>query len=161
MMGVVRVALTLVVALASACATWTARPEHDPTESTSTAMLLAAADHDGATGRVREANARYEAIVRERPDDPLAPEALHRLALLRVDPTSPLRDRRIAQALFRRLARDYPATPQGREARSWRVVLRELDRCEVEATRQGADAERLRQTLESIKDSDLELEQNP
>jgi outer membrane protein assembly factor BamD (BamD/ComL family) len=161
MMVGMRVALVLVAVLASACTRWAARPDHDTTETPSTAALLAVAQRDAEAGRAREANARYEAIVRERPGDPLAAEALHRLAVLRIDPASPLRDRRIAQTLFRRLAHDYPDTPQGHEARSWRVVLRELDRCEVEATRRGADAEQLRQTLESIKDSDLELEQNP
>jgi hypothetical protein len=81
--------------------------------------------------------------------------------MLRVDPSGPLRDRRAAQALFRRLANEYGDTLPGREARAWRLLLREIDRCEAEAARRGADVEKLRQTLESIKDSDLELEHEP
>ncbi len=161
MMRIVRITLALVVLLASGCARWTAGPGHEAPDGTSAAALLAAGDRDAAAGRARQASARYDAIVREHPGDPLAAEALQRQALLRMDPTSPLHDRRIAQSFLRRLARDYPSTPQGREARTWRLVLRELDSCEVEATRRGADAEQLRRTLESVKDSDLELEQKP
>ena len=122
---------------------------------------LARADEDALRGRPREAYGRYETIVRDHPNDPVAAEALHRMAMLRVEAGSPLRDRRMAQLLFRRLATDYGNTLSGREARAWRVLLREIDRCEAEATRRGADAEKLRQTLDSIRDSDLELEQHP
>lgn len=122
---------------------------------------LDAADREAAAGRFREATAQYEAIVKNDPKDPAAAEALHRLVMLRLEPGSPLRDRRAAQANLRRLATEYGSTLPGREARAWRTLLGQLDRCETEAARRGADVEKLRQTLESIKDSDLELEQRP
>ena len=40
-------------------------------------------------------------------------------------------------------------------------LLGEIDRCTVEATKRGANAEKLQKTLDSIRDSDLELEQHP
>jgi hypothetical protein len=79
--------------------------------------------------------------------------------MLRAEPGSAVRDQRAAQAHFRRLAGEYRNTLSGREARAWRNLLAELDRCELEATKRGADADKLRQTLDSIRDSDLELEQ--
>ncbi len=127
----------------------------------SVSTALAAADRDSLAGRAREANARYEAIVRDHPDDPGAAVALLRQAMLRLEPGSPIRDRRAAQTLLRTLATEHGDTLAGREARIWRGLTREIDRCEVEATRRGADAEKLRQTLDSIRDSDLELEQHP
>jgi hypothetical protein len=136
-------------------------PVQLPGLTDATGLELDRADEDALQGRPREAYARYEAIVRDHPNDPAAAEALHRMAMLRVEAGSPLRDRRTAQLLFRRLATDYGTTLSGREARAWRVLLREIDRCEAEATRRGADAEKLRQTLDSIRDSDLELEQHP
>jgi hypothetical protein len=122
---------------------------------------LAAADRDAAAGRSRDAVARYEAIVKEHPKNPEAAEALHRLAVLRLEPGSAVRDRRAGLANLRRLATEYGTTLPGREARAWRQLLGQIDRCEVEAAKRGADVEKLRQTLESIKDSDLELEQRP
>jgi hypothetical protein len=123
------------------------------------AEALADADRSALAGRPREAATRYEAIVRDHPADASAAEALHRLVMLRLEPSSPVHDRRVAAALLRRLATDHGNTLVGREARAWRSVLRDLDKCEAEATRSEADNEKLRQTLESIKDSDLELEQ--
>jgi hypothetical protein len=123
-------------------------------------QALAEADRAALGGRPREALTRYEAIVRDHPEDPAAAEALHRLVMLRLEPGSPLRDKRIAASLLRRLANEHEHTLAGREARTWRALLRDLDRCEVESTRNEADAEKLRQTLESIKDSDLEQEQH-
>jgi hypothetical protein len=131
------------------------------TDAGAARAALAQADRDAAEGRLREAATRYEAIVREDPKDPAAADALHRLAMLRLEPGSPIRDRRAAQALLRRLAIEHPRTLSGREARVWRGLLREIDRCEAEATKRGADAEKLRQTLDSIRDTDIELEQHP
>jgi len=123
------------------------------------ARTLEQADQDALAGRSSQAIERYESIVRDHPKSQQAAEALHRLAVLRVEPGSAARDRRAAQTSFRRLAVDYRNTLPGREARAWQNLLRELDRCEVEATKRGADAQKLRQTLDSIRDSDLELEQ--
>ncbi len=152
----VRGALALLALVAGGCAAGWVAPGRRSTEE-----ALAAADREAIDGRLREASARYETIVKEHPEDPAAAEALHRLAMLRMEPGSPLRDRRAAQAHLRRLAVEYGSTLQGREARAWRTLLGQLDRCEAEAARRGADVEKLRQTLESIKDSDLELEQHP
>jgi hypothetical protein len=147
--------LPVVAALAVACQpAWLRRPW-----STSAASALAQADRDALAGHSTEAIAGYEAIVRDHPKSQQAAEALHRLGMLRAEPGSPARDRRAAQAYFRRLAIEYRDTLPGREARAWRNLLVELDRCEVEATKRGADAQKLRQTLDSIRDSDLELEQ--
>jgi hypothetical protein len=129
--------------------------------SSSAARTLAAADRDALAGRSREAIRGYEAIVRDHPRTEQAAEALHRLGMLRSEPGSGARDRRAAQAHFRKLAAEYRHTLPGREARAWRNLLGELARCEIEATKRGADAEKLRQTLDSIRDSDLELEQHP
>jgi len=127
----------------------------------STPSALAAADRDAAAGRSRDAVARYETIVKNQPHDHAAAEALLRLAMLRLEPGSTPRDRRAGLANLRRLATEYGTTPPGREARAWLRLLGQIDRCEVEAAKRGADVAKLRQTLESIKDSDLELEQHP
>ena len=152
------VALLLSAIVAAGCAAWSG-PKAGGESSPARAALMEA-DRAAAEGRVRDAATRYEKIVRENPKDPVAADALHRLAMLRLE-RGPLRDRRAAQALLRRLATEYPRTLAGREALAWRGLLREIDRCEAEATKRGADAEKLRQTLDSIRDSDLELEQVP
>ncbi|HXJ36569.1 MAG TPA: hypothetical protein VMS22_21235 [Candidatus Eisenbacteria bacterium] len=123
--------------------------------------LLAEADAESSAGRVATAAALYERIARENQGQPAAARALLGLAALRLDPRSPIRDRRAGQTVLARVASEYPKTPWGREARAWRMLMREADRCEEEAARLGADADRLRQTLETLKDSDLELEQHP
>ena len=145
--------------LAGCTAGWPGFPS--PEGSRAARAAITEADRDAREGRFREAAARYEAIVRDSPKDPVAAEALHRLAMLRLEPRGPLRDRRAAAALLRRLAKEHGSTLWGREARVWQTLLRQLDRCEAEATRRGADAEKLRQTLDSIRDSDLELENHP
>jgi two-component sensor histidine kinase len=155
-----RAALLALLALLSACSPGWMGPAPFAKGNRGAAAALADADRSALAGRPREATAKYEVIVRDYPSDPAAPEAMHRLVMLRLEPGSSVRDKRAALALLRRLASDYPGTLAGREANAWRGLLRQLDRCEVEATRRGADAEKLRQTLESIKDSDLELEQH-
>ncbi|MGH7896030.1 MAG: hypothetical protein ACREQL_15265 [Candidatus Binatia bacterium] len=129
-------------------------------EPTADASLVAA-DEALTAGDVRGATAVYEGIVRDHPGERVAAQALNRLAVLHMDFRSPIRDRRAAQAELRRLATEYPTSPWGRQARTLRTLLRQLDRCEEEATRLGADADRLRQTLEDMRDTDLELEQHP
>jgi hypothetical protein len=149
--------IVLVTLLAGCSGTWLHRTP-PPVVVNVAAAEVENANNELAAGQTREAMAGYEAVVREHPGDPAAAEALHDLAMIRLEPGSPLRDRRAAQGLLRQLAKDYPDTRWGHEARAWRVLLRELDRCEVEATRRGADAEKLRQTLDAVKDSDLEVE---
>jgi hypothetical protein len=152
--------VVLAATLAAGCAArWPGRGPASESATLRTAM--AEADAEASAGRLRSEVARYEAIVRQNPKDPIAAEALHRLAMLRLEPKSPLRDRRAGYALLRRLSSEHPKTLWGREARAWRGLVDQLSRCEAEATRRGADAEKLRQTLDSIRDSDLELEQHP
>jgi hypothetical protein len=150
--------LILVVTVSGCAAGW--RGPGAAVGNPTAAAALAEADRAALDGRPRDAASRYEAIVRDYPSDAAAAEALHRLVMLRLEPGSPLRDKRAAASLLRRLANEHGTTLAGREARTWRALLRDLDRCEVESTRNEADAEKLRQTLESIKDSDLELEQH-
>jgi hypothetical protein len=152
----------VVLAIATASCTGWRLPWSSPAEPPPTAeALLVAARTEAAHGRERTAIAMYESIAHDYAGQDTAAEALHDLALLRLDPKSPVRDRRAGQALLARLATDYPSTTWGREARLWRLLARDIDRCESEATKLGADAERLRQTLDSLKDSDVELEQHP
>jgi hypothetical protein len=122
---------------------------------------LAEADAEALAGRQRNALPLYEAIVKEHPGEEVAARALHGLAIIRFDPRSPVRDRRLGLQNLTKLSSEYPNTSWGREARLWRLLLREIDRCEAEATQLGADADRLRQTLDSLRDSDLELETKP
>ena len=136
------------------------RPHPPPASSPATSEALVEADRAALAGRPRDALSRYEAIVRDHPSDPAAAEALHRLVMLRLEPGSPLRDKRVAASLLRRLATEHGDTLVGREARTWRAVLHDLDECKVDSAKNEADAERLRQTLDSVRDSDLELEQH-
>ena len=155
------IGVVLAIATASCTAGWRL-PWSSPAEPPPTAeALLAAARTEAANGRERTAVAMYESIAREYAGQDTGAEALHDLAVLRLDPKSSVRDRRAGQALLARLATEYPSTTWGREARLWRLLSRDIDRCESEATKLGADAERLRQTLDSLKDSDVELEQHP
>lgn len=139
---------------------WDVAPDPSRRPST-TDDVLAEPETELAAGQARSAATAYERIARDYAGQDVAAHALHDLAVLRIDPRSPLRDRRVAQALLARLAAEYPDTHWGREARGWHVLFRSIDRCEVEATQLGADADRLRQTIDSLKDSDLELERHP
>jgi hypothetical protein len=155
-----RLLLVLLSVLAAGCAAgWNGPSPSGESRAARTAMTDA--DAAAQSGKVRDANARYELIVKQYPKDPIAAEALHRMAMLRLEVGSPIRDRRAAAALLRRLQSDYPTTLWGREARAWRGLLGEIDRCTAEATKRGADAQKLQKTLDSIRDSDLELEQHP
>jgi hypothetical protein len=157
-MRITRLALVAAALAAVACQPGWRRPGGLSWAPTA-ARTLEQADRDALAGRTGQAIERYEQVVRDHPKSPQAAEALHRLGMLRAEPGSTARDRRAAQVYFRRLAVDYRGTLEAREARAWRNLLRELDRCELEATKRGADAQKLRETLDSIRDSDLELEQ--
>lgn len=128
---------------------------------TSANGAIAEADAEAMAGRQRNALTMYETIVKEHPGEEVAAHALHGMAIVRLDPRSPVRDRRLGLQHLTKLSSEYPNTSWGREARLWRLLLREIDRCEAEATQLGADADRLRQTLDSLRDSDLELETKP
>jgi hypothetical protein len=154
--------LVPVLVLVAGCGAWRSPWLADtPEEGGGAEVRLEHARIEADAGRPKNAVVLYENVIREHPGEPVAAEALHDLAMLRLQPRSPVRDRRAAYQLLSRLAREHPKTQWGREARVWRVVLGEVDRCEAEATRLGADAERLRQTIESLKDADVDLEELP
>lgn len=138
---------------------WQWHPSKSPSQAADAA--LAEADGEALAGRHKNAIALYETIVKEHPGEEVAARALHGLAVIRLDPRSRARDRRLGLQHLTKLSTDYPNTTWGREARLWRVLFKQIDRCEAEATQLGADADRLRQTLDSLRDSDLELETKP
>ena len=70
-------------------------------------------------GEAQAARSLPERSGRERPSDPA--EALYRLGLLRADPTSRIRDYRVAQATFTRLRIEYPRSRWDAEARAGRL----------------------------------------
>jgi hypothetical protein len=160
MMGRAMLSLLAALAVGGCTSAWWRTPSASG-ESRAARSALTDADDAAMNGKIRDATARYELIVKQYPKDPIAAEALHRMAMLRLEVGSPIRDRRQAAVILRRLQSDYPTTLWGREARAWRGLLGEIDRCTAEATKRGADAEKLQKTLDSIRDSDLELETHP
>jgi hypothetical protein len=104
-----------------------------------------------AEGRPRDARQVYAAVIREHPKAPAAADALYGIAILQVEPKSPLRDYEAARTTFQRLLAEHPESPHAAEARAWRAALGEIERC-------SADAARLRQDMESLKRLDLEQE---
>src|SRR5687767_8539525 len=111
-----QVVLLLSATVVAGCAGWSV--QRAPGESGAARAAMVEADRDASEGRLRDATVQYEQIVRDHPKDPVAAEALHRLAMLRLE-RGPLRDRRAAAALLRRLASEHPRTLAGREARLW------------------------------------------
>jgi len=114
--------------------------------------LVAQADNLARTNAPREARTIYLRVLREYPDDPVAPRALYGLGRLRVDPKSPLRDYAVARTVFTRVATRYPSSQWAPEARAWQAALTELLKHE-------ADAARSREDLERLKELDKELEE--
>jgi hypothetical protein len=153
-------ALAAAVVAAGCTLPWAQQPGAPPSAPVANASLDEA-DAALAAGKTRTAAALYERVAREQSGHDAGARALHELLVLRTDPKSPMQDHKAAAILATRLANDYRDTRWVREARAWRVLLRSIDRCEAEATQLGADAERLRQTLDSLKDTDVELEQHP
>jgi tetratricopeptide (TPR) repeat protein len=104
-----------------------------------------------AEGRPRDARELYESVIRDHRKEPAAADALYGLAILQVEPKSPLRDYSAARANFQRLLAEHPDSPHAAEARAWRAALGEIERC-------STDAARLRQDMERLKRLDLEQE---
>jgi outer membrane protein assembly factor BamD (BamD/ComL family) len=152
----VRAAVLAAALVAGACTSWL-RPH--PSADAEPAATLAKAHAEDDAGHTDVAVGLYERVAHDHPATPAAAEALHALVVLRLDPDSPARDRHAAESALARLVADYPKTRTAAEGRAWRVLLRRLSRCEVEAARRGADAQKLRETLDSLKDSDIDLEQ--
>jgi hypothetical protein len=151
-------AAVLVAALgAGACTAWLKPPPSSV--DAEPAATLAKAHAEDEAGHADVAVGLYERVAHAHPGTPAAADALHALVVLRLDPDSPVRDRRAAETALARLVADYPRTRSAAEGRAWRVLLRRLSRCETEAAQRGADLQKLRETLDSLKDSDLDLEQ--
>jgi Tfp pilus assembly protein PilF len=100
---------------------------------------------EARAGRPRAARNAYEEALAAEPKGPVAEDALWALALLYVQPKSPLLDYSLAATTFGRLVELAPRGRHAAEARAWRTALRELARQEREATRLRADIDRLRE----------------
>jgi TolA-binding protein len=114
-------------------------------------------------GEAKAAQGAAERSGRGRPGDPA--ETLYRLGLLQADPTSGIRDYRAARATFTRLLNEYPRSRWDAEARAWQATLTDLLVREDEARRallrlQRAEAEsqRVKTTLEWLKQTEIEQE---
>jgi hypothetical protein len=153
--------LVVLVLVVTGCGTWDLRPRGYSSSTREADATLDQARAETDAGRPKNALALYEGVARDSAGTAAAAMALHEMAILRLDPRSPIRDLRGAQQILARLAKEYPTTPWGREANAWRVLFRQAARCQEEATQLGADAERLRQTIDSLKDTDVDLEVIP
>ena len=128
-----RLSALAVLLLASGCTTgWLPSAEREPSEAD---QMVARADALVAKGWDHAARALYERVAREYPDDPAAAPALYHLGRLQVDPTSGLRNYRVAHATFSRLLTDFPKSSWEAEARAWRATLSDLLAREEEAAR--------------------------
>jgi tetratricopeptide (TPR) repeat protein len=107
---------------------------------------------EARAGRPREARRAYAEALAAEPTGPVAEDALWALALLYVDPESPLRDYQTAATTFGRLVELNPRGRHAEQARAWRSALRELARQEREASRLRADIDRLRELDAQMED---------
>jgi len=138
-----------VVVLLAGCASF--RPKRPPTPAPERSATMVARGDELAQKDPRAAHELYRSVLRDRPRDPVAPEALYRLALLYVAPDGPLHDYRAARTAFERLLTEYPDNPHAIEARAWSAALSELERTEAESAK-------LRANLERLKELDMEQE---
>ena len=113
--------------------------------------------------RVEAVPARAAASTPERDARSERAEALYRLGLLQVDPTSGLRDYRAARDTFTRLLSEYPRSRWEAEARAWQATLTDLLVREDEARRYSQrvqrleeDSKRTKTNLEWLKQTDLD-----
>ena len=152
----------LVALLATGCGPWRSTwMSTKPVQAGPAAARLEDARREVDAGQPKNAVVLYEGVIRDHAGQDVAAEALHDLAVLRLTPGTPVRDRRAGYQLLSRLAREHAKTRWGREAKVWRLLFRQVDQCQAEAARLGVDAERLRQTVESLKDADVDLEELP
>ncbi|HSB41680.1 MAG TPA: tetratricopeptide repeat protein [Methylomirabilota bacterium] len=124
-------------------------PGADP--SAEARRLVAHADGLAERGEARAARTAYEHLLRRYPGEPAAAAALYGIGRLQVDPSSGVRNYRAAQRTFSRLLADYPGSPWEAEARAWRTTIVDLLAREEEATR-------LKNQLEQLRRTDLDLE---
>ena len=134
-----------VVVLLAGCASF--RPERPPapTPAPDRSATMVARGDQLAQKEPQAAHELYRSVLRDCPRDPVAPEALYRLALLYVAPDGPLHDYRATRTAFERLLTEYPDNPHAAEARAWSVALSELERTEAESAKLPANLERLKE----------------
>jgi hypothetical protein len=143
-----RDALLVAWALAAACAAQRPPPPPPPPPPplSPAAQLVQQADDAVKINEARTARDLYTQVLKDYPNDPAAFDARYGLAMLRVDPKSPLLDYDAARVNFDRLVARYGK--QGgdwlREAQAWRAVLRRLDSCEEKTAKLEADLEQMK-----------------
>jgi len=140
-----------VVILLAGCASFRSKRPPAPAPAPDRSATLVARGDELAQKDPQAAQELYRSVLRNRPRDPVAPEALYRLALLYVAPDGPLRDYRAARTAFERLLSEYPDSPHVAEARAWSAALGELERTEAESVK-------LRANLERLKELDMQQE---
>jgi hypothetical protein len=148
-----RFALLLLLSSAIGCAQWQLPSRRPPASASPVVVRLAEADGLAAS-KPQEARRLYREVLRQKPPDEMAAEALYGLARLRLDPASPLKDYRVAAVTLAQLRARYPRSRRALDARAWQAVLGEIDRCELERGRLKTD-------LDRMKEADFELEGEP
>jgi hypothetical protein len=125
-------------------------------------------------GRYMEAREEYSTVLMGRDAPAGADRALLGLARLALAAENPGRDERQAAMFLDRLVREYPESGWIVEARTWRDLLRTLDRLQGDVRRHQHDLQRvrrlrerdqqevvrLRQERERLRQIDLELERS-
>jgi TolA-binding protein len=158
--GAVLCALVMLTGCATVKAVWA--PVTPPSEA-ERAVRQADTLHRG--GQPAAARDLYQQVVREHPGDPASAEALYWLGVLQADPSSPIRDYRVARASFTRLLAEYPRSRWDAEARAWHATLTDLLVREEEARRAKQqllriqeDRKRSKTDQERLKQTEIYLE---
>lgn len=139
-----------VLVAASGCSTGRpgSSPLSRPSEAERTVRRAALLTLDGDGTAARDLYAR---VIREDADDPASTEALYRLGILLVSPTSGIRDYRAAHLIFTRLLTERPGSPWDVESRAWQVALGDM-------LAQEAETKRLKGLIQRLRQVDLDLE---
>ena len=141
-----------------------------PTSPVRASQHLDKADALGRVGRYSDARAAYARVLAGRGAG--ADRALLGLARLALDPENPEKDERQAAVYLDRVLEEYPQSDWAADARTWRSVLRSVERLQREVRRHQHDVEHLRRDLhheqqetgrlrrerERLRQIDLELE---
>lgn len=146
----------------------TPAPREEPLPSTSprdrTEEILAEGSAFLAMGDLAASRARFQYVLdrweaEDTVEDEVPPDfraqALWHLGLIHLLPDGPDRDEEQALSILTRLAEEYPATPEGVQARWIRALLQDLEG----ARRRGAEQEQrireLNETVEQLRRIDL------
>jgi hypothetical protein len=169
-------AVSLALAVLSAgCATtaeWFAATPEASRPAPSSVSIVDQADDLLRRGEPQVARDLYVLVSAEPERDAVHARALFNLARLYTDPSTGLRDYRLAQLAFERLLTDYPAGDWDVDARAWCAALTalaarevelqaregELHVREAEVSRLKVEAARLGSDLQRLKKIDLNLE---